>query len=232
MATAYFMQLVIEMTDASADQEHIPMVLYNRPQTPDRTRYLLGQSAEDPVPAMAECGQRLQADGADVAAIPCITAHALHDRVQEQVGIPILHAIRETAGLLQKKGVRRVALEATSGTVETRVFQEELEKHQMEVILPSPSGQRDVMDIIYQNIKAGKPADMEKFRRVEAQLLERGAQIIILGCTELSMIKRDYDLRSCYLDTLEVLARAAVLECGKLRQEYEDLLIDVQSGKE
>ena len=231
MATAYFMRLVIEMTDAAADQEHIPMVVYSRPQTPDRTRYLLGQSPEDPVPAMAECGQRLQADGADVAAIPCITAHALHDRIQRQVGIPILHAIRETAGLLQEKGIRRVALEATGGTVETRVFQEELEKRQMEVILPSPPGQRDVMDIIYQNIKAGKPADMEKFCRVEAQLLERGAQIIILGCTELSMIKRDYALRPCYLDTLEVLARAAVLECGKLRPEYEDLLKDVRSGK-
>lgn len=224
MATAYFMRLVIEMTDAETDQEHIPMIIYNWPHIPDRTRYLLGQSPEDPVPAMAECGRRLLAAGAGIAAIPCITAHALHNRIQEEAGLPVLHAIRETAGMLREKGIQNVALEATNGTVETRVFQEELERHGMRVILPSPQGQQDVMDIIYRNIKAGKPADMDKFRRVEEQLLEEGAQVIILGCTELSMIKRDYPLRLCYLDTLEVLARAAVRECAKLRPEYEDLL--------
>lgn len=220
MATAYFMRLVIDMTDAETDQEHIPMVVYNCPQIPDRTRYLLGLSEENPIPAIAEIGQKLAGDGADVIAIPCVTAHALHSDIQQQVELPILHAIKETADYLAEKGICKVALEATDGTVQTRVFQEELESRGMEVILPSEDSQRRVMNIIYGNVKAGKPVDMDSFAAVEQELLGRGAEVIILGCTELSMVKRDYPLKACYLDVLEVLAMAAVRECGRLRMEY------------
>ena len=84
MATAYYMQLVIEMTEAGTDQEHIPMILYNKPQIPDRTSFLLGRSKENPTPQIIDCGKRLTADGADLIAIPCITAHALHEQIQKQ----------------------------------------------------------------------------------------------------------------------------------------------------
>lgn len=224
MATAYFMRLVIEMTDAVSDQEHIPMIIYNCPQIPDRTKFLLGLSQENPVPAIAQCGQRLTGDGADVIAVPCVTAHALHEQIQDQVAIPIFHAIKETADYLEAGGIRRVALEATDGTVQTGVFQQELESRGIEVILPSAEGQQRVMDIIYQNVKAGKPVDMNSFLQVEEELLGKGAEVIILGCTELSMVKRDHKLHPGYLDVMEVLARAAVKECGMLRTEYEELL--------
>lgn len=233
MATAYFMQLVIEMTQAVTDQEHIPMIIYNCPQIPDRTRFLLGLSQEDPVPGIVRCGGQLAADGAQILAIPCITAHAMHERIQERVELPIIHAIKETAIHLKEAGIKRVALEATDGTVQTGVFQKELEAQQIEVILPSREGQQKVMDIIYHNVKAGIPVDMDKFAAVEQELLAKEAQVIILGCTELSMVKQqmrnpevalNYGLQACYLDAMEVLARAAVKACGKLRQKYESLL--------
>ena len=78
MATAYFMQLVIEMTDAVTDQEHIPMIIYNCPQIPDRTGYLLGKSKENPGPQIIACGRKIAEAGAELIAIPCITAHALY----------------------------------------------------------------------------------------------------------------------------------------------------------
>jgi len=223
MATAYFMQLVIQMTKAENDQEHIPMIIYNCPQIPDRTKYLLGLSQEDPAPYIADCGKRLAEDGADVAAIPCITAHAMHERIQDAVEIPIIHAIKEVALYLKEKGVSKVGLEATDGTVEVGVFQKELEELGMETILPSAESQKKVMSIIYDNVKAGKKVDMHKFTDVEEELLQKGAEVIVLGCTELSMVKRDYPLKGCYLDAMEVLARAAVIECGSLREEYENL---------
>lgn len=223
MATAYFMQLVIQMTDAETDQEHIPMIIYNKPQIPDRTRFLLGQSKEDPVPDIVDCGRRLEREGAQVLAIPCITAHALHENIQKQLDIPIIHIIQETAAYLKQAGIKRVGLEATDGTVQTEVFQKELERRQIEVVLPSQEKQKLVMDIIYKNVKAGLPVDMDKFREVEKELTGRGAQLIILGCTELSMIKRDCHIPSFYLDAMEVLARSAVQSCGKLRTEYKEL---------
>ena len=224
MATAYFMQLVIEMTDAHSDQEHFPMIIYSLPQIPDRTKYLLGQSKESPLDPIAECGNALVKDGADWIAIPCITAHALHEQIQDRVDIPVIHAIRECVSYLKERNIRKVGLEATDGTIQTKVFQTELEAAGIEVVLPDADMQSKVMDIIYKNVKAGVPVDMEAFAEVEKQLVDAGSQVIILGCTELSMVKRDYDLSPVYLDALEVLARAAVLKCGTLRMDKDELI--------
>jgi len=224
MATAYFMQLVIEMTDAVTDQEHIPMIIYNCPQIPDRTGYLLGKSKENPGPQIIACGRKIAEAGAELIAIPCITAHALYPEIEKEMNIPVLHIIRETAAYLKKEGIQRVGLEATDGTVQTGVFQRELERQGIEVVLPSKEKQEMVMHIIYNNVKAGRRVDMERFQQVEEELHEKGAEIIILGCTELSMISRDEKIGHGYLDAMEVLARAAVLRSGKLKSKYNRLL--------
>lgn len=229
MATAYYMQLVTEMTEANSDQDHFPMIIYSMPQIPDRTRYLLGQSQDSPLEPILECGRNLKRDGADVLAIPCITAHAMHEQIQEGIDIPVIHAIKECVSYLQERGIKKVGLEATDGTVSTGVFQKQLETAGIEVILPGKEGQARVMEIIYGNVKAGIPVNIDAFAEVEKELVSAGAEVIILGCTELSMVKRDYPLSDIYLDALEVLARAAVLRCGKLRKEKEELIL--QRGK-
>jgi len=224
MATAYFMQLVIDMTDAETDQQHIPMIIYSAPQIPDRTGYLLGESEENPIPPIVEIGRKLSEDGADVIAIPCITAHAMHDAIQEDVATQIINAISETVEYLLAEGICCVGLEATDGTVRTRVFQRALEAAGIKVVLPSREAQAQVMHLIYGEVKAGKKVTLPEFEAVEQELCDAGAEVIILGCTELSMIKRDNKLKPIYLDTLEVLARSAVKECGQLRPEYEKLI--------
>lgn len=224
MATAYYMQLVIEMTEALSDQEHFPMIIYSMPQIPDRTRFLLGLSKESPLEPIVKCAKALERDGADMIAIPCITAHAMHEQIQEGTNIPVIHAIEECVAYLKENNICRVGLEATDGTIQTRVFQDKLEAAGIEVVLPNPEMQAKVMSIIYNNVKAGMPVDMEAFAAIEAQLTKAGAQVIILGCTELSMVKRDYELSPIYLDALEVLARAAVLRCGHLRSDKQHLI--------
>lgn len=224
MATAYFMQLVIEMTDAASDQEHIPMIIYNCPQIPDRTSFLLGKSEENPGPQIIECGRKIEGAGAEMIAIPCITAHALFPEIEKELDVPVLHIIRETASYLKCEGVRKVGLEATDGTITTGVFQKELERQGIEVVLPSKEKQEMVMHIIYNNVKAGRRVDMDRFEQVEEELHEKGAEVIILGCTELSMISRDEKIGHGYLDAMEVLARAAVLQCGNLKAKYNRLL--------
>lgn len=224
MATAYFMQLIIDMTDASTDQEHIPMIIYNCPQIPDRTNYLLGKSKENPGPQIIECGRKIENAGAELIAIPCITAHALFPEIEKELNIPVLHIIKETAAYLKSEGVKKIGLEATDGTVQTGVFQRELEQQGIEVILPSAEKQEMVMHIIYNNVKAGRRVDMDRFGQIEAELHEKGAEVIVLGCTELSMISRDEKIGHGYLDAMEVLARAAVLKSGKLKLKYNRLL--------
>ena len=80
------------------------------------------------------------------------------------------------------------------------------------------------MCIIYNNIKAGKKVNLEEFEIVSNELFAKGAQVILLGCTELSLIKRDFNLAHGYLDVMEILAQEAVLNCGKLREKYKELI--------
>lgn len=224
MATAYFMQLMIEMTDAKTDQQHIEMIVYNAPSTPDRTSYILGESQENPVIPMIEIGNKLAGEGVDYIAIPCITAHYFHEELQQKIPVPIIHGIFETVNYLAQRGYKRVGVMATDGTVQSGLFTEQLNQKDMDCVYPSAKCQQFVMDIIYRNVKAGIPIDMDKFREVSEELFANGAQVILLGCTELSMAKRDEHIGPGFLDVMEVLAKAAVERCGTLKKEYEELI--------
>lgn len=232
MATAYYLELVVAMTDVRRDQEHPRIVIMNDPTIPDRTAYILGQSEEDPLPAMVALGGQMKELGADVLATPCITAHYFHEELQAGTGLPMLHAIREVAQLLAEKGIRRVGLMATDGTVSSGIFQREIEKLGMELVLPSLQGQKGVMTLIYDQVKAGIAPDMTLFASIRQELRRLGAEVVVLGCTELSLLKKEQPLGDGILDALEVLARASVLACEKpVKPEYAELFTPF-AGKE
>lgn len=227
LATAYFYELVIKMTDAVTDQEHIEMMIYSKPSIPDRTDYILRKSTENPVHPMLDIGRRLVAMGADYIAIPCITAHYFHDVLSRGIKAPVIHAIRETAVYLKKQGIRHAGIMATEGTIHSALFQKELEEYGILSVLPSDESQQAISDIIYQNIKANQPVNYAKFEGISEQLRCDGAEVIILGCTELSLIKRDFNIGPGFLDAMEVLAmRCVVLSEARLRKEYETLITE------
>ncbi len=228
IATAHFMELIIRMTEADTDQEHLDMIIYNHPSIPDRTGYILDPSRPSPLPEMVRIGNALAQQGAGLIAIPCMTAHYFHRELSGQITAPIVHAIHETAVHLKKHGIERVGIMATDGTIQSGLFQRELRRHGILPIVPGMNAQRCVMSIIYDDIKAGRPADMGKFEFVSRELWRGGAQAIILGCTELSLVKRDYPIGGGYLDAMEVLARRCVKACGgRLKPEYDDLISSV-----
>jgi aspartate racemase len=223
-ASAYFQQLLVQMTDVRTDQEHLPSILLNIPNIPDRTAFILGRSKESPTPVLREAAQTLEALGAHCIAITCVTSHCFYDEVAGAVNIPILHAVWETANYLRERGIRKVGILATTGTIQTGLFQQALDDAGIEWAVPDEKGQADVMHLIYQNVKASRPVELDRFERVSAAMREAGCAVSILGCTELSLIKRDYPVTGC-IDVLEVLARAAILRCGKpLDEDYMDLI--------
>ena len=225
IATAHFMELIIRMTEAQTDQEHLDMIIYNRPSIPDRTSYILDQSKPNPLPEMIRVGNTLARQGAKLIAIPCMTAHYFHRELTRYIEAPIVHAIHETAVHLKKHGITTAGIMATDGTIRSKLFQQELEKHGITPVIPGEEGQKCVMSVIYDDIKANRPAGMDKFDLAARDLREAGAQAIILGCTELSLVKRDYPIGAGYLDAMEVLARRCVLECGgRLKEEYQNLI--------
>ena len=225
IATAHFMELIIRMTEAQTDQEHLDMIIYNRPSIPDRTGYILDKSKPNPLPEMVRVGNTLARQGAKLIAIPCMTAHYFYRELTRYIEAPIVHAIHETAVHLKKHGTTTAGIMATDGTIRSKLFQQELEKHGITPVIPGEKGQKCVMSVIYDDIKANRPAGMDKFDLAANDLRAQGAQAIILGCTELSLVKRDYPIGAGYLDAMEVLARRCVLECGgRLKEEYQNLI--------
>ncbi len=224
MATALFMEMVIEMTAAETDQEHIEMIVYNCPRIPDRTSFILDNTKEDPAPEMIRIGRQLAGQDVDLIAIPCITANYFYERLVDGISVEIIDIISELCGYLKARNVERVGLMATSGTIESRLFQRALEAHGCRLVLPTEERQRDVMHIIYQNVKANQPVEMERFFKVSKELWAAGAQVIVLGCTELSVVRKNYRIGPGYLDAMQLMAKCAVEACGKLREDYAELI--------
>jgi len=217
MASAYFLRLITQMSDADTDQQHMEIVMISKPDIPDRTKYILGEERNSPLPELINVGKKLQYLGADVIAIPCITAHYFHDELERGIGLPVIHAIRETAECLSGRNISKVGIMATDGTLKSALFQSVLEAYNIDYVLPGHAAQQEIMKMIYQCIKAGKPIDMECFKRISDDMFQQGAERILLGCTELSLLKRDYILHTRYLDVMEVLAASAVRQCGRLK---------------
>ncbi|MBO4289859.1 MAG: aspartate/glutamate racemase family protein [Lachnospiraceae bacterium] len=225
MATAYFLELVTKMTKAASDQEHLHVLIDSEPRTPDRTGFLTGEKTEDPFPWLLKGGRNVKAMGAEVLAMPCNTAHAFYDRLQAELQLPFVHLIRETALVLREAGVENIGLMATEGTVKTGLYQRELERFGIRTAAPDAELQKQVHHVIFQNVKANLPPEMDRFFAVRDELFRQGAQVIVLGCTELSVVKKIGNIGPGFLDAMEVLAAKSVTACGaELAAGYERLI--------
>ena len=212
MASVYFYEMITEHTLAKCDQDHIDLLLTSRATTPDRTAYILGQSDESPLPVMISEAKRLISAGADVIVIPCNTAHYFYDGLCEAISVPVINIMVETVKYCVGKGMKKVGILATEGTVRSRTYERVCNEYGVETAYPCDASQKL---IIYGDIKQGRPADMEKFGRVAYELREQSCDTLILGCTELSLVKRNGHLGRFYTDSLEVLADVTIRSCGK-----------------
>ena len=224
MATIYFMELVVKMTSAKVDKDHIPMIIYNYPDTPDRTEYILDNTKPNPLYEILDMGTNLLKQGAKHIAMPCITAHYFGRELNEKLGDSFINMIEETAKHLKAKGIDKVGLMATDGTIKCKVFENTLNQYGIDVVIPSPEKQEMVMDIIYNQVKAGKEVNIDELYRVKSELKSKGAKVFILGCTELSVVKGNYPLDGEFLDVLEILAKKSVELCGAQVNEKYDYL--------
>lgn len=217
-ATADLMLKIIEMTDAQSDQEHIPMLIDSNTRIPDRTQAIL-HGGEDPVPEMLLSAKKLEAGGADFIIIPCNTAHYFIGELEKEVSIKFLNMPVETAGLIKARGVKCAAVLATDGTCQSGLYDRVLRANGIEPIYPYPDQQALIMSVIYDYIKKGitDPSELpcSEMQRIRDDLEDRGAEALLLACTELPLAFRIMDLYddSC-VDPTEVLAAAAVKEAG------------------
>ena len=217
-ATQDFYQRILDRTDASCDQEHLPTLIWSDTSIPDRTTAILGGDAEGCYRRLLAGGRLREQGGCTALAIPCNTSHYFADRLQSDLSIPLIHMPRETVGVLAAEGKRKVGILGTDGTVQTGVYQKECAARDLLGIAPPAEIQKLVMSIIYDEIKRGEKGSREKFAVIDRWLRETGCDSAILACTELSVYRTYHGLPDYYLDAMDVLAQRCITACGyKLR---------------
>ena len=220
LATVYFMDLLVKMTDAECDQNHIPTMVLNDSEIPDRTQYILGEDVESPLPKMIEDAELLEKCGCDYVVIPCNTAHYFYDEVQKDIHVPVINILDETIKYAKERGiaVKNVGVLATEGTLKSGSYKKYIEKYGLNEITLNEDDSKSLMKIIYDQVKAGEKVDIVEFMRLVTELIRAGSDVVVLGCTELSIINRDYKLTKTMnyiVDSMEVLAKASIVKCGK-----------------
>ncbi len=191
--------------------------MLNRPSVPDRTAFLLGRpDAPSFVPALVDMARDLEALGCTVLAMPCNTAHARVEEVRERLArARIVDMPRETAAFLHDLGCTNVGVLATDGTLAARVYQDALAEEALAVVVPPDESQREVMGIIYDGVKAGRPVPQEDVLGMLDAVAAAGCDGVVLGCTELSVLSTPARHRGApVVDALDVLAWRCVQECG------------------
>ena len=213
-ATQVFYQFVLDRTDAARDQDHLPTLILSDTQIPDRTQAILSGDTSALYQRLRDDAKLLERCGCTAIAIPCNTSHCFVDQLRGEVGVPILHMIRETARVLASQGKRLAGILATDGTLRMGLYQRECAAAGLEAVSPDPDTQRLVMSVIYDEIKQGETGSREKFAHIDRAIRAAGCDCAVLACTELSVFATYHPLPPFYLDAMAVLAQRAVAACG------------------
>lgn len=215
-ATCDLMEKIVRATDAPDDQHHIRLYVDVNTGIPDRTDALEGRGPS-PVPAIEESMRKLASIGAELLAMPCNTAHCFLNRIALPQGVPFVHMPNETARALAAEHVGCAAVLATDGTLESGLYTRALEDASVRPLYPTPDQQRLVMSVIYDYVKKGARTAGElpgtDVTQLVADLAARGAERIVLACTELPLAFSALGIEGC-LDASDVLARAIVRAAG------------------
>lgn len=214
-ATNRLCTLITNLTPARKDQEHIPVITFNNSLIPPRVEAMDG-NGESPVPEMIRTARILEQAGADMLVMPCNLAHRFIKEVQTGVRVPLLDMIEETVNFVITKypDFRTAGLLASTPTINHGLYHNSFAKHRRRIVSPAASEQQSkVMEAIYgqQGIKSGYKTE-PRILLLEAaqQLLAEGAELIIAGCTEVSLVLEPESIACPIIDPMEVIARVAI----------------------
>jgi aspartate racemase len=162
---------------------------------------------------LADAARRLERGGADFLVLCTNTMHRVADEVADAVGIPLLHIADATAEHIKAGGLTSVGLLGTRYTMEQGFYRERLaERHGLHVLVPDAGGRKVVHDVIYDELVLGRIEERSRavYREIMRDLVTRGAEAIILGCTEIGLLVGEGDVVVPLFDTTRIHAEKAV----------------------
>jgi aspartate racemase len=215
-ATVDLFTKIVKGTRVKKDQDHLRILIDNNPKIPDRTLAIQGKGPS-PLPQLVRSAKLLENSGANLIVIPCVTAHYYYESLKKKVKIPILNLVEMTVQHIKSrlKGISKVGLLATTGTIQAGLFQTSFSHTDLQLIIPTPEVQKKwVMRAVYGKggIKAIGPSENSKRLILKASetLIRQGAQAIIAGCTEVPLVLKEGDLSVPVIDPISILAKATI----------------------
>ena len=217
LATADFLAKLAQLTPASIDQEHIPVLLYGDCTIPDRTQSIVGKGPS-PLPQLLAGIEFLNRAGVRVICIPCNSAHCWYDDMAQASAVPVLHIVKASAEQvrLKRPQARRVGVLSTYGTHQMGIYRQTLADLGYEVVTPTDDEFEQLVSPGIAMIKGNQLDAAEAvFAQAAQRLTARGAEIIILGCTEIPVgMQKQYRLNpEQFVDSNEALALAVIDFC-------------------
>ncbi|MDD7568328.1 MAG: amino acid racemase [[Actinobacillus] rossii] len=210
-ATADMFQKFIKLTPAHCDQEHIPLLISSIPDIPDRTECIL-HGGEDPESVMEKYVHGLENAGATCIIMACNTAHYWFDHLKAKSHVDMLSIIDATIDEVIATGKQKIGLLATDATLATGLYKKRIEEQGLTFIRPNEESQKKVMESIYL-LKSGETEhSIELMSQQRDELTKQGAEVIILGCTEVPIIlAKDMENQPhLYVDSTLALVRSAI----------------------
>jgi aspartate racemase len=211
-ATADLFMRIIRATNVGRDQDHHRVIIDSNAKIPDRTSAIIGKG-KSPLPLLIETAQNLEHAGADFLIMPCNTAHYFHKELQEAISIPILHMIKLSTLYVRSNypDIKTIGLLATDGTILSKLYHDYYGEEGIEIITPIDESQKRVMKTIYEYLKRGDlDIGREILQKEVENLIKNGAEAILIGCTEVSLVLSTRDVEVSIIDPLQVLAEETV----------------------
>ncbi|MDQ0615376.1 aspartate racemase [Microbacterium sp. W4I4] len=165
---------------------------------------------------LAEHARRLELGGAELIVLCTNTMHLVADRIEQAVDVPFLHIVDVTADAVVDAGVRRVGLLGTAFTMEEPFYRERLEARGIEVLIPDAEDRAVVHAVIYDELVHGviRPESRDRYSRIIDRLAARGAEGVILGCTEIELLISAADSSVRVFPTTALHVDAALAAAG------------------
>ena len=218
-ATVQFMDRVIALTKAQDDIDHVPMFVDQNPQIPSRIKALIEGKGDDPVPVIIEMARRLEERGCDALAMPCNTAHYYAGQIARAVNIPFLNMIRISAEFIHGHvgPGARIGMLASPATDQLKVFQSEFDRFNMKAVFPRDAN--GVLSLI-RRIKSDGITDeiIDGVQALADALITRGADALLIGCSEFSMLAGSINSPLPRWDSVDLLAGAVIDFSGAVRR--------------
>ena len=222
-ATLELMKRVHAATEADDDQDHVPMFVDLNPQVPSRIRHVIEKNGPDPGPVLAQMAARLEQAGAEVLTMPCNTAHLYALQIEENVGIALLNmpklACAKAAEGMERGGI--VGILASPATNTSGLFGGFLAEYG--VTSAYPENEAGILASIRRIKKSGPTqADIIMLENEAAALVKRGAEKVIVGCSEFSLLSDRIRTTVPVLDSLDVLVSAIINFSGVRAKPQHD----------